>query len=117
MQVNRVPDPATSKLDGVRSGPVARWHDLLRGFAVLNLALWILAAVAVARARLGVEDDSGCYLQLLLSGAYVLVCAFRSVLPVFDVPRIVLIDSPWSSVVVGRSVATVGELCFAAQWA
>lgn len=48
---------------------------------------------------------------------YVAGCAFRSVLPVYDVPRIVLIDSLLSSVIVGRSVATVAELAFAAQWA
>jgi hypothetical protein len=36
---------------------------------------------------------------------------------VFDVPRIVMVDSFWSSVLVGRSVATAAELCFAAQWA
>jgi len=44
-------------------------------------------------------------------------CAFRSFLPVIDIPRIVLIDSRLSSVLVGRSIATVAELCFAAQWA
>lgn len=44
-------------------------------------------------------------------------CAFRSVLPVIDIPRIVLIDSRLSSVLVGRSIATLAELCFAAQWA
>jgi hypothetical protein len=38
-------------------------------------------------------------------------------MPVYDVPRLVLVDSFWSSVIVGRSVATVAELCFAAQWA
>jgi hypothetical protein len=38
-------------------------------------------------------------------------------MPVFDIPRIVLVDSWLSSVVVGRSVATVAELCFAGQWA
>jgi hypothetical protein len=52
-----------------------------------------------------------------LSAAYVLGCAYRSALPVFDIPRIVLVDSWLSSVVVGRSVATVAELCFAGQWA
>jgi hypothetical protein len=36
---------------------------------------------------------------------------------VYDVPRLVMVDSFWSSVLVGRSVATVAELCFAAQWA
>ncbi|MFM9990630.1 MAG: hypothetical protein ACKVOY_04285, partial [Burkholderiaceae bacterium] len=32
-------------------------------------------------------------LQLVLSTGYVLGCAYRSVLPVFDVPRICLFDS------------------------
>jgi hypothetical protein len=54
---------------------------------------------------------------LLLSAGYVAGCAFRCALPVIDVPRLVLIDSPLSRVSTGRSVATVAELCFAAQWA
>jgi hypothetical protein len=33
------------------------------------------------------------------------------------VPRLCLVDSWLSSVVVGRSVATIAELCFVAQWA
>jgi hypothetical protein len=36
---------------------------------------------------------------------------------VYDVQRLVMFDSWLSSVVVGRSVATIAELCFAAQWA
>jgi uncharacterized protein (DUF1330 family) len=52
-----------------------------------------------------------------LSAVYVFGCAFRSVLPVFDGPRICLFNSWLSSVVVGRSVATCAELCFVAQWA
>ncbi len=62
------------------------------------------------------ESAAACYMQLLLSAGYVFACAFRSLLPVCDIPRIVLVDSRLSSVIVGRSVATVGELCFAAQW-
>lgn len=56
-------------------------------------------------------------LQLVLSAGYVLGCAYRSALPVFDVQRICLFDSWLSSVIVGRSVATVAELCFVTQWA
>ena len=56
-------------------------------------------------------------LQLLLSAGYVLGCAYRSALPVFDVQRICMFDSWLSSVMVGRSVATVAELCFVTQWA
>jgi hypothetical protein len=53
----------------------------------------------------------------LLCAAYVFGCAFRSFLPRADVQRICLFDTWLSSVVVGRSVATVAEICFAAQWA
>jgi hypothetical protein len=55
--------------------------------------------------------------MLLLCAAYVFGCAFRSFLPRADVQRICLFDSWLSSVFIGRSVATVAELCFAAQWA
>jgi hypothetical protein len=108
-----------SRPDGATSHAVAWWHTLLRAIAVLNLALWTLAAVAVTRASAvtQVGIDAAYYTQLLLSAVYVLGCAFRSALPVFDIPRLVLVDSRLSSVLIGRSVATVAELCFAAQWA
>jgi hypothetical protein len=69
------------------------------------------------RQHAAIDLEADAYLQLLLSAAYVGGCAFRSVLPVIDIPRIVLIDSRLSSVLVGRSIATLAELCFAAQWA
>jgi hypothetical protein len=34
---------------------------------------------------------------------------------VYDIPRLVMVDSWLSSVMVGRSVATIAELCFVAQ--
>jgi hypothetical protein len=103
----------------VKSRAVAWWHRSLRSIAVLNVALWSLAAFAVTRecALIHAGTDAACYLQLLLSAGYVAGCAFRSFLPVIDIPRLVLIDSRLSSVLVGRSIATVAELCFAAQWA
>lgn len=98
---------------------VVWWQTSLRAIAALNAALWSLAAVAVVRERTGIDVgiDSASCLQLLLSAVYVVGCAFRSVLPVVDIPRLVLIDSRLSSVLVGRSVATVAELSFAVQWA
>jgi hypothetical protein len=104
---------------GAMSRAVARWLTLLRANAVLSLALWALAALAVTRGHAGLdhETDVACHMQLLLSAGYVLACAFRSWLPVYDIPRVVIVDSRLSNVIVGRSVATVGELCFAAQWA
>jgi hypothetical protein len=56
-------------------------------------------------------------LQLVLSALYVFGCAYRSVFLVYDVPRICLFDTAFSGVIVGRSVATIAELCFVAQWA
>jgi hypothetical protein len=64
-----------------------------------------------------VTSPPGLELMLLLCAAYVFGCAFRSLLPRADVQRICLFDTWLSSVVVGRSVATVAEVCFAAQWA
>ncbi len=96
------------------SGPVAWWHVQLGAIALLNLVLWALSAAAVAR---GHAVNAACLMQLMLSAVYMLGCAFRSVLPVYDIPRIVIVESRLSSVMVGRSVATVAELCFAIQWA
>jgi len=64
-----------------------------------------------------VDAFARCKIQLALSAVYVLGCAFRSVLPVYDIPRLCLFDTWLSSVLVGRSVATLAELSFAAQWA
>lgn len=56
-------------------------------------------------------------LILWLSGGYVFGCAFRSILPRIDLERICLVDSWLSSMMVGRSVATIAEVCFIAQCA
>src|SRR4029079_12588454 len=56
-------------------------------------------------------------LMVFLSAAYVFGCAFRSALPRADVQRICLFDTWLSSVLVGRSVATIAEVCFVIQWA
>ena len=105
--------------DGTRSHTVAWWHISLRAIAVLNVALWSLTAIALTREHGSIPGETAAagYIQLLLSACYVAGCAFRSFLPVIDIPRIVLVDSRLSGVLVGRSVATVAELCFAAQWA
>ena len=95
------------------------WWTLLRGVATLNALVWVGLAGWLWRARERWPPDAWLdrRWQLLLSAGYVLGCGWRSFLPVFDVPRIVMVDSFWSSVLVGRSVATAAELCFAAQWA
>ncbi|HTL20325.1 MAG TPA: hypothetical protein VL220_06400 [Steroidobacteraceae bacterium] len=92
------------KVEPVASHAIAWWHTSLHAIAVLNIALWSLCAVAATRqdASVPIETDAAGYLQLLLSAVYVLGCAFRSFVPVIDIPRLVLIDSRLSSVLVGR---------------
>ena len=95
------------------------WWSLLCGVTVLNLLAWGASTLHLQR-RTGVlrtGNWSHIHWHVVLSAGYVLGCGYRSVFPVFDVQRLVMFDSWLSSVVVGRSVATVAELCFAAQWA
>ena len=95
------------------------WWSFLCAVSLLNVLGWS-ASVAVLRRRQALfhpETWASMRLQMLLSAGYVLGCGYRSVFPVYDVRRLCLVDSWLSSVIVGRSVATVAELCFAAQWA
>jgi len=91
------------------SNPVAIWWCFLLVISVVNITLWLQL-----RSRFG---NAVIEPLLLLSAVYVFGCAFRSVLPRADVQRICLFDTWLSSVMIGRSVATVAELCFAVQWA
>lgn len=101
------------------SAEIFWWWFFLCTVAGFNILAWTLTAAALERrqASLTPEEYDLRRLQLLLSAGYVLGCAFRSALPVYDVQRFVLVDTWLSSVIVGRSVATFAELCFAAQWA
>ena len=100
------------------SNPLAWWWALLTLVSGANIAVWFLLYRQLHEQPAGgLGSTSGIGLMLLLSAAYVFGCAFRSFLPRADVQRICLFDTWLSSVVVGRSVATVAEVSFAAQWA
>jgi hypothetical protein len=97
------------------SNPVAIWWGFLVTVSGANIVLLLLL-----HRWFRAVDQHNVYrmeLLLLLCSAYVFGCAFRSVLPRADVQRICLFDTWLSSVVVGRSVATIAEVCFAGQWA
>ena len=99
------------------SNPLAWWWALLTLVSGANIAVWVLLYRQLYEQPTGsLGGTSGIGLMLLLCAAYVFGCAFRSFLPRADVQRICLFDTWLSSVVVGRSVATVAEICFAAQW-
>ena len=100
------------------SNPLAWWWGVLTLVSGVNIAVWFLLYRQLHEQPTGSPGSkSGIELMLLLCAAYVFGCAFRSFLPRADVQRICLFDTWLSSVVVGRSVATVAEICFAAQWA
>jgi hypothetical protein len=100
------------------SNPLAWWWGLLTLVSALNIAVWFVLYRQLHQLPAGgLGGTPGIELMLILCAGYVFGCAFRSFLPRADVQRICLFDTWLSSVVVGRSVATVAELCFAAQWA
>src|SRR5215510_11245904 len=100
------------------SNPLAWWWCLLTLVSGVNISVWFLLYRYLQEPRTGsLGSTSAIELMLLLSAAYVFGCAFRSFLPRADVQRICLFDTWLSSVMVGRSVATVAEVGVAAQWA
>jgi hypothetical protein len=102
-----------------RSADVIIWWRALCALGVVNMALWAWSAMSLERTRASrtVREQAWWRRQLLLSAGFVFGCAFRSFLPRADVQRICLHDSWLSSVLVGRAVATVAELCFMTQMA
>lgn len=101
-----------------RSNPLAWWWICLTLVSFANMASWLwLYGTVREQPVVATVSAPSVKLMLLLSAAYVFGCAFRSVLPRADVQRICLFDTWLSSVLVGRSVATIAEICFAAQWA
>ena len=100
------------------SNPLAWWWSMLTLVSGINIAVWFLLYRQLHEAPAGgLGSAPGIQSMLVLCAAYVFGCAFRSFLPRADVQRICLFDTWLSSVAVGRSVATVAEIAFAAQWA
>lgn len=99
--------------------PVSIWWVLLSAAAVVNISFWIWTwnykyrSAQINRISQLWHNRSN---MIWFSALYVFVCAFRSILPRADVQRICLYDTWFSSVLVGRTVATIGELAFVAQW-
>lgn len=87
----------------------SRWLVALALIAATNIALWVALAFSHAP-----KTPYG-RTQLMLSAVFVLVCAFRSLFPRVDLERRCVWDSHLSGIFVGRTAATVAEICFALQ--
>jgi hypothetical protein len=88
---------------------LALWLGSLAALAAFNVGLWIW--IARSASLLTPYGEA----QLLLSGVYVGVCGFRSLFPRVDLERVCLWDSWLSAIWLGRTAATIAELCFAVQ--
>lgn len=101
------------------SGELYYWWLFLCFVTAINIAAWCFSAVMLEKRRSTWSDEIYKTRQTLLwlSAAYVLGCGFRSVFPMIEVPRMCVHDVWVSRVFVTRSIATIAELCFAAQWA
>lgn len=100
------------------SNPLARWWGLLTVVSGANIAAWFVLYRQFQGQPAGkLGGTPNIEIMLVFCAVYVFGCAFRSCLPRADARRICLFDTWLSSVVVGRSVATVAEICFAGQWA
>lgn len=85
------------------------WLGSLAALAAFNVSIWIWIARSASPGTGYTET------QLLLSGVYVGVCGFRSLFPRVDLERVCLWDTWLSAIVIGRTAATIAELCFALQ--
>lgn len=110
--VTAEPEPPEQGVLRKADRPILWWWSFLFLVSAGNVVLWVV----IAREVHGLSDGYAPQ-QLLLSGIFVAACAFRSILPRVDLERQCLWNSPLSSIFVGRSVATVAELCFAGQCA
>src|SRR6185436_7675962 len=96
---------------------VTAWWLALSVVSVVNICAWLLAGVVPVRRAASDPALATRRRQVLLSAPFVFGCAFRSVFPRADVQRICVVDSWLSAVAVGRTVAMIAEVSFAAQCA
>lgn len=101
------------------SPEITLWIWSLRVVAVANVAAWVWVARKILVETVEVPAGVRRYRRRLLwlSALFVFGCAFRSLWPRADVQRITLFGGWISAVMIGRSVATVAEMAFMAQWA
>lgn len=98
---------------------VISWWIFISILSFVNIGLWLTSLSVFTNNKKTIHPNiyTGRRLILILSGIYVLGCAFRSFFPRIDLERICLVNTWFSNMMVGRSVATLAEICFIAQCA
>ena len=102
------------------SNPVALWWIFLVIASLVNIIAWSWTRYYLFNKQ-SIKNFKFYKLVpenlIWFSGLYVFGCAYRSIFTKADVQKICLFDTWFSSVFLGRSVATIAELAFVAQWA
>jgi hypothetical protein len=88
------------------------WWAVMGCIGVIDLALFVALARWLGRSAPTRRDR----LNLLFSGLFVLGTASRCFVLRSDVARFAMLDGLFATVLVGRSIATIAELAFVAQW-
>ncbi len=88
---------------------VLYWWVFLTVFSCINYVLWFV----INKNELKNKQTN---LMIWLCLIYVVVCSYRSILPRADVQRMMLFDTWFSSVLLGRTAATIAEMAFVFQW-
>ncbi len=102
------------------TNPVALWWIFLAVASIVNIIAWSWTRYYLFNKQ---SFKNFRFYKLVpenliwFSGFYVFGCAYRSIFTKADVQKICLFDTWLSSVFLGRSVATIAELAFVAQWA
>ena len=101
------------------SNPVALWWLFLVIFSVINITVWSWTRLYLFK-NLTIKKFNFFHLVpenlIWFSGIYVFGCAYRSFFTKADVQRICLFDTWFSSVMCGRTIATIAEIAFIIQW-
>lgn len=99
---------------GVKGGWA--WWSLMVAISVFNVAL-VTVVLAKTRSRHQQHQQQRWERKARRASAVVFtaVCAYRSILPRVDVPRMCFFNTPLNWVVFGRTAATVAEVCWALQ--
>ena len=95
------------------------WWGGMTLVSLVNLSLWTASWLRQRRREADLSGALSRYglWQCWMSGVYVLGCASRSFVIRGDVRRFSMIDHWFSSVLIGRTIATIAEVCFVVQWA
>ena len=101
------------------SNPVSFWWIFLICVSILNISFWSWTYFYRFRSvpiNFIFRRPLSPKTTIWFSAFYVFGCAFRSALPRADVQRMAIFDTWFSSIFIGRTVASIAELSFVVQW-